>query len=790
MKEKCMAYAKAIGAWCLGNRVFAGLLCLQVLLLGYLAVSLIGPRTVLTVPMTAFTAAWDTGAVTVSEDVLSIENVEGETSMMLLYSTPLNLGFGAYTIDVTYQSNTDPATEEQNIEDYPVALYIEHTVISTGTAKSTLILFLRDAATQITGRFWLPWQDSTNNITLYYTGVGQTEITAVQITEQPVWRVMAVLFVALLCLLVDGCYYLFFASGGGCSAKILQKIRVPLFICGIALVATVPSMTAYIYRGHDLPFHMVRIASVAAELSNGQFPVRMMTEMLNGYGYANSLFYCDIFLYIPALLYNCMVSLQTAYHIYVALVNLATCAIAYYCFEKLSHSRVIALTGAAIYTLASYRLTNLYTRGAVGEYTAMAFFPLVVLGVWNIYKAKKPCYRDWLPLALGMAGIIQCHVLSVEMVVVFLALCCLLLCKQTLQLYRIKAFALAAALCAGLTAWFWVPFVDSLRSMPLNALANVVDVIQGDGLLLSQLFSLGGYLSNGAESNTLSMPLGIGWGLLIGVGIAGYYMLQRSTLSLQGVREYQGMRVALCLGGISMAFTLTVFPWTAIGYGISARIATIVNVIQFPWRYLSIASICLAVVAVFALVLLKTHHKQFYLGAALLMLALTFFTTGLYYAEFVVETDTETRTQLERIDTQIIIFGEYLLDGSVVDENLPTVTTQDQGADVLAYEKVDGIAYLTCENMGDAAANFSLPIFSYTNYQARDTVTDERYAITTGENNRLVVTVPAGYQGTVAVAYVAPWYWHLAEGVTLLCWGLVAVLWIKQRKAKQLVEAR
>lgn len=109
-------------------------------------------------------------------------------------------------------------------------------------------------------------------------------------------------------------------------------------LAALCLVACLPFTAGIEYVGWDFQFHVERIAQVAAELQNGQFPVRMMTGMLNGYGYANSLYYCDIFLYLPALLYNCMVPLGICYNIYGAVVTVCTCALTYYSLRKVCSS--------------------------------------------------------------------------------------------------------------------------------------------------------------------------------------------------------------------------------------------------------------------------------------------------------------------------------------------------------------------------------------------------------------------------------------------------------------------
>ena len=129
---------------------------------------------------------------------------------------------------------------------------------------------------------------------------------------------------------------------------------------------------------------------------------------------------------LPALLYNLWLPLRTCYQVYLFAVTLATCLIAYFSFAKITASRRLGLLGALLYTLSAYRLTCVYTRAAVGEFTAMAFFPLVLLGLYGIYTSDRPRFGDWLPMALGMAAMVQSHLLSCELTA--LLLICFVFC--------------------------------------------------------------------------------------------------------------------------------------------------------------------------------------------------------------------------------------------------------------------------------------------------------------------------------------------------------------------------
>lgn len=49
----------------------------------------------------------------------------------------------------------------------------------------------------------------------------------------------------------------------------------------------------------------------------------------------------------------------------------------------------MGLAGVAIYVLSLYLLENLYSRAAVGEYCAIIFFPMILVGMYEILMEKK-----------------------------------------------------------------------------------------------------------------------------------------------------------------------------------------------------------------------------------------------------------------------------------------------------------------------------------------------------------------------------------------------------------------
>lgn len=72
---------------------------------------------------------------------------------------------------------------------------------------------------------------------------------------------------------------------------------------------------------------------------------------LYGHGYANSLFYCDTFLVIPALLRLIGFPMSVSYGGYIFLVNLATAIVAYIGFRGIFRDRMTGMLGSMLYTL-------------------------------------------------------------------------------------------------------------------------------------------------------------------------------------------------------------------------------------------------------------------------------------------------------------------------------------------------------------------------------------------------------------------------------------------------------
>ena len=215
-------------------------------------------------------------------------------------------------------------------------------------------------------------------------------------------------------------------------------------ILGITISASLLLFMPGITLGHDLLFHLLRIAGISDELAQGHFPVRLQSVWMDGYGYPVSIYYGDLLLYFPAVLHLLGLKLTDAYELYLLFINFATALVSFICFKRIFKNRDFGLILSLVYTTAPYRLVDVFVRSAVGEYTAFLFFPLIALAFYEMYfDAEDNILKNSIILAFGMTGLIITHILSTEMCALILGITCLFFLEENIfqkSLYFFDSF--------------------------------------------------------------------------------------------------------------------------------------------------------------------------------------------------------------------------------------------------------------------------------------------------------------------------------------------------------------
>ena len=485
----------------------------------------------------------------------------------LLYGPYIHLPKGNYTVTVVYQCDSDQSA-------HPFAANGKDAFIRGDS-------FILDKNLNSVTCDFKTTEDLDNfELVVNYNRQGSFTISGITITTNHNGAKQGILWLLFVFLAFDG---------------ILVFRRLPeesknivLGIIGITFVSSLPLLYKGMAAGHDLLFHLSRMEGMFKELMLGHFPVRMQSAWLSGYGYPVSNYYGDLLLYIPAILRVFGVPIVIAYKLFILFINALTAAIAYFSFSRIFGShKGLGLLLSLVYTTSIYRFSDLYVRAAVGEYSALSFFPLVAFAFWRIYTSnrllKEQQIKYAIILAIGMTGIVYSHVLSVEMAAFILAVLSIVLIKKTIRLDTLKSLVLSAIVCILLSAAFLVPFLDSYLndSVLINKIVDSgPQLIQENGSFISDFFTFFRWQPFGSGRDWMSAP-----GLILMSGLViSIYLWAMHRADLQ-------MKILTACSCVTLFMATNLFPWNS--FALHSKFGNMLAQVQFPWRYIAFSCLFL-----------------------------------------------------------------------------------------------------------------------------------------------------------------------------------------------------
>ncbi len=598
------------------------------------------------------------------------------------------------------------------------------------------------------------------------------EIQGMELCTGPEGSRIYLFWVIFICLSVNAVLFVYHKRDSFSREQKLAFFSVP----ALALVASLPVLVDYTTLGADCIFHLARIEALTDCIRRGELPVRIESLWLAGHGYANSIFYADTWLFLPALLRILGFSVNGAYLIFLAAVNIATAWISYISFSKCFRSRPVGILGCALYTLAPYRLYNMYNRAAVGEFLAMVFLPLLVWGFYKIYTEdpeKKGYLWNWVIPVLGFSGVIQSHNLTCEMAGFFVILLCLILWKKTFRRRTFLVLCYTVGMTILINAWILVPLLD-LMSADRYYLGNNANVlIQDRGILLAQIFytlQASGVSSRYVENGMIGAePIGLGAALLACQIL--WLMVRKAVCGKDPALDEQKERNAgdtgFALLVIALFMSTRYFPWNALSSS-SRVLASLVGPLQFPTRMTTIVTI----LGVFVACVMGRKVLRSNLGFLSGKAVLTFLVlAAVLFGSYQVDNILFEREQMIRVysgqnmGTTAVLGAEYLPLGAEITHMTYHDAVLSEGISAEDYQK-NGLA-VTARITATKDGYMDLPLLYYKGYHAQVMDTGEALPVLKGDNSDVRVLLPAGFQGEIRVWYGGMWYWRVAEGLSV-----------------------
>lgn len=539
----------------------------------------------------------------------------------------------------------------------------------------------------------------------------------------------------------------------------------------VMFISYIPFMNDFLLYGHDIGFHLGRIEGLAISISNGDFLGRI--NPVNGYGSASGIMYPQLFIYIPAFLRLLGFPLIDVYKWFILSINLATFVIAYISFKNILRldEKYIAMSASAFYVLGLYRLTTIYRRAAIGEILGMTFLPLLFWGMYELFAGDK---KKWWVAVLGWTCVLQSHVLTAEMALVFSILFLLVEIKKILCEGRWKIILKAAVLTVLLNAFFIVPFIQYFTSCDFQVFHMEPDEFVRSAVYFSQMFSV--FVDNSGVSLPLGstageMPCSIG--LITLITLAGYVMLRFNTAN----KRYKvGDKIFLLAVFILLAAS-DLWPWGVL-YRFPA-LYRIVSSVQLLFRLFSPAYFFITAIFVIDLGVLKDYVKEPVLVLLSLMLILG---NCWYYIDSTVQT--ENVLSKEETEQIVSIDGLYLyndfasLEKLYEREDTIRIIPAESGLSVGEYVKQGSYMAFDVSGSGSSAADLEIPLYYYPTYRAQ--LNGEELELEQGTDGVIRIK-NVSQSGMIKVWFPELPLWVAADIISL-CTALVCVAMIVRNK--------
>lgn len=618
------------------------------------------------------------------------------------------------------------------------------------------------------------------NVTDFYlmTYEPTLEVTSISVCETNQWNRMLYTLLVLALLVLD--VYLWQKQHQKWESLSAEKKTACLAVVLIGVAASVPLFTNYLMNGADLSFHLMRIEGLAEGLRRGSFPVKMQPLWLNDYGYPVSVMYGDLLLYIPALLRLIGFSLQMAYKVYIFCINILTAYISYVCGSKIAKSSKIGVVMSLLYTLSGYRLATVFYRAAIGEVTAMAFTPLVLLGLWMLFheKEKEKRRKSAVFLVIGYTGILESHLLSFELIILFSVFYCLLNGKKFWR--NIKVLVQTAVFTMGINLFYLIPLLDYMLTQDLHVWHESNWNMQETGLLLPQLIQMFPTGMGSADIGYMaSVSMGVAGESLMGFGfpyavVFAIYVWERLVYKrkLAEICKETEVKSAHGIGWLvvlSAWMSTYLFPWNLIQN--IPKIGNLLAPYQFPMRMTAMVlafGIMLGAYALKDLTIAAGELPGKIMIAGVCLLAVIHAASCISSLQAVGEPIKVTG--YGGIDTRsAVISGEYLLENTyalAVNEDEPQT---EEGVIIYNYNKdTDGVTVLF-ENPSGKETYIKVPYFAYKGYHAVEMQSGQELTVWHDYYNVAMIIIPTGcYRGEVRVYYEDPIYWRAAEVISLV----------------------
>lgn len=404
---------------------------------------------------------------------------------------------------------------------------------------------------------------------------------------------------------------------------------------------------------------VARVVVMGRALRQGQFPVRWVSDLGYGYGYPLYNFYGPLPYYVGGILQAGGVDSVVATKIMFA-VGAILAYISFFLFADSIFGSTAALVGSTLFVYAPYHAVQLYIRGSVDEYWAIAFVPFILLGIRYIFLPRKR-WIGVLAASLGFFAVVCSHTIlgyiTVGLYVLgMIAYGAVALIRKKLNKTRLLYAVLPLVIGLGLSAFFWLPAIvemgsTGVSSMVTNAATGFYDHFVCLGQLWNSPWGYGGSAPGCVDG--MSFKLGKFQLILTIFGII-YWILALRGKKRTPALYFVGVAVVLFFLSIIGMLSISGFIW---------KIIPFTSFIQYPWRLLAFSMLAMGICGGFVITRIDKPILRYFIAGGLIVSCVVI-NVGLFNPQFIYSRDSKAfETSQELRYTISKISDEYLPPG-------------------------------------------------------------------------------------------------------------------------------
>ncbi len=519
-----------------------------------------------------------------------------------------------------------------------------------------------------------------------------------------------------------------------------------IFILTVVIMA--PIFTVGLTQNNDARIHLARILSIDSVIKEGVFPPIIDIDYMNGFGYALNLFYGPLTTYIPIILFNIFGTTGLALKIFTCITVFLSGITMYKFVFNVTERKSIATISALIYISAPYKLSNIYARGAVGEYTAFIFIPLVFDGIYNIINNKKNDF--W--LCIGIVGLVLSHTITTIYTALFAILFLIFNIEKLKKLEIFKKLIINVAIAFLICCFYAIPLLE--HTFGGDYVIYNSDYMYTNGTdVYGTAIGFNDFFSNEFGNQDVRFSLGIATIFLTLLGIVCFKKIKKEYKSIYLIFAF--------LAFMALWMTTKYFPWFSM--------PNFFGVIQFAWRNLGffaffVSLICGINAVTFAEQLIKNETMKDTFLFAVVITICTFAGLGVMRnwnigdlkdeAEFDKYMSSSDRIYVYSINREYLPINAYK-DLDYVKERENRTYILSGNATIISEQKNDLKDVVSLENVKEGV-KLELPYLYYLGYDVEvsyDGTEYEKVESFESENGFVAIELNGSDSATVKVEY-------------------------------------